>query len=59
MQQKGNYLSFKAKVLLHNLPRVGAHLMENSPVKSAVFDKEKGIWTAYIENSTVMYQVSY
>ena len=32
--------------------------MEDTPVKDAVFDKEKGLWTVLIDNSSTTYTVS-
>ena len=37
--------------------RMGANLVENSPVRTAIFDKQLGLWTAEIEDSEVKYQV--
>jgi geranylgeranyl reductase family protein len=35
---------------------VGADLKENSPVADAKFDKEKGLWTVYLEDGKTTYQ---
>lgn len=47
-----------AVILLPPLCRAGATLVENSPVKDAKFNKNAGLWTVFIEDSDVTYEVN-
>ena len=38
--------------------RSGAELHENCAVKDATFNKEKGLWKVFIEDSETTYEVS-
>ena len=39
-------------------PRAGAELKENHAVKTATFDKSKGLWTVSLEKSDETFTVS-